>query len=304
MKGRPMAKISKFRSEAAREEFLRLYAGFEDRWPIPSTTFEVPGAYGRTFVRRSGSGTRTPVVLLHSYGANGLYWHRRIEEFTRDRVVYTPDTLGTAGRSVQTAPISGEADLTAWVRELLTALDHDRVHLIGYSHGAWHAILAALAQPEHLASVTLVEPGGVFNKPLWRTLFTMMRFGLGGRSDENMRKLNEWFTPGVTFSDEEWAIAKAAIMGFQMRIGWARVLKDAELQSISTPTLGIFGGESLASRDPEGAARRLAKQIPNSEVEVYPGIGHAILDQIPEQVVPRILDFLDQHEPAELHRAT
>ncbi|MEV6769038.1 alpha/beta hydrolase [Nocardia sp. NPDC051030] len=294
-----MAKISGFKNDAARAAYMRAYEALEAQWPIPATTVDIKTSFGSTHVRRSGSGTGTPLVLLHSFGGNSLYWDFIVEELTRDRVVYMPEMVGAAGLSVQTSPMK-EADFAIWLDEVLTALELDQVHLVGYSHGAWHGIAAALHDSRHLASLTLIEPGGVFNKPLWSTLFKMVRFGMRKQTDENIRALAAWMTPGFTATPEEFALGKAALSTFNMRIGWARLLKDAELQSITTPTLVIVGGDSVVSRDPAEAARRAAQHMPAIETEVYPGMGHAILDQIPERIVPRIQKFIRQHDSAQL----
>ncbi|ATL68186.1 alpha/beta fold hydrolase [Nocardia terpenica] len=288
-----MAKIGRFRNEAARTRFVRAYEALEAQWPIASTLRDVETSFGSTHVRQSGSGTGTPLVLLHPVGGNSLYWRNVIEALARDRIVYALDTIGTAGRSVQTAPVRGEADLARWLDEVLAALGVERAHVLGYSHGAWHATLFALRTPGRLVSTTLIEPGGVFVKPSWSVLLKMLRAGLRP-TDRNMRRMQDWLTPGVTMSETEWELAMAAFRGFRMGVGWSRLLKDAELQAITTPTLVIFGGASV-SGDAEAAARQ-ARRLPNSEVEIYPGIGHGILDQIPGTIVPRVLDFIEKYE--------
>nr|WP_231496535.1 alpha/beta fold hydrolase [Rhodococcus sp. UNC363MFTsu5.1] len=265
----------------------------EALWPIPSTQLDVPTSFGSTHVRRSGSGDKTPIVLLHSVGANSLQWHFVVEDLSRDRVVYALDTIGTAGRSVQTAPLTSESDFATWIGDVLNELGLDRVHLVGYSHGAWHAVLMALHAPERLESVTLIEPGGVFDKPSWGVLFKMIRFGMR-RTDENMRKMNEWMTPGYDIPESQFVCAKEAL-NYRPGIGWARVLKDAEVRSIAVPVLVIYGAETIVAT-PELAAARVAELLPRAEIQVYPGTGHGILGQIPDRVIPRILQFIQNND--------
>ncbi|MBF6487094.1 alpha/beta fold hydrolase [Nocardia otitidiscaviarum] len=289
-----MAKIGRFANDTARAEYLAMYEAAEGLWPLPVTQADIATSFGSTHVRWSGEGDGIPIVLLHGVGANGLAWHFVIEDLARDRVVYALDTIGTAGRSVQTAPLTREADFAVWVNEVLAGLGLERVHLVGYSHGAWHASLVALHDAGRLASVTLVEPGGMFTKPPWRVLLKMIRFGMGGRSDANMRKMMAWLSPGVEVTEQEFAVAKAALR-YRMGIGWARVLKDAELQAITVPTLVVFGGDSLVT-DAEVASRRIVENIPNGETQVYPGRGHGVFYEIPQRVAARILAFAARHE--------
>ncbi|WP_346343231.1 alpha/beta fold hydrolase [Rhodococcus sp. MS13] len=218
-----------------------------------------------------------------------------MEDLCRDRVVYALDTIGTAGRSVQTAPLTGESDFATWVGEVLNELGVDRVHLVGYSHGAWHAVLVALHAPERLASVTLIEPGGVFDKPSWRVLLKMVRAGMR-RTDKNIRKLNDWLSPGYVIGDREFALVTEAL-NYRPGVGWARMLKDAEVQSISVPMLVISGAETVVS-SPERVAARLADLVSEAEVEIYAGTGHGILGHIPDRVIPRLMKFVRNHDDA------
>ncbi|WP_406389757.1 alpha/beta fold hydrolase [Streptomyces sp. NBC_00887] len=49
----------------------------------------------------------------------------------------------------------------AWLDETLAALGLDRVHLVGASYGGWLALNQAHRRPDRLASVTLLDPGGL-----------------------------------------------------------------------------------------------------------------------------------------------
>jgi pimeloyl-ACP methyl ester carboxylesterase len=288
-----MARIGRFKSDAAREAYLRAYSAMEGLWPLPSTLTDVPTEFGPTHVRRSGSGDGVPLVLLHGFGGNGLYWHDVVEVLARGRVVYALDTIGSAGRSVQTTPLRGDAGYGAWFAQVLDGLDLDRAHVLGESQGAWHATLVALHAPERVASVSLIEPNGVVTRTPFRALVKML--GLGANpTDEGWRRMSEWLTPGAHLTDVELTCLKAAL-GYRTAAGWSRPLKDGELASIAPPLLAIYGGESVVS-DPVAAQRRLAELLPSAEVEIYPGTGHGLRGQIPDQVTARIVRFMMRHD--------
>src|SRR5258708_1645757 len=105
MKGRLMPKIGRFTSDEAKDTFLRTYDALAAQWPIPSTQFDVETSFGTTRVRKSGTGEGAPILLLPGMPGNGQAWLRFIEDLARDRVVYTPDVMGWAGRCQQTAPL-------------------------------------------------------------------------------------------------------------------------------------------------------------------------------------------------------
>ncbi|MFC8190995.1 alpha/beta fold hydrolase [Cellulomonas sp. NPDC057328] len=287
-----MGKIGRFTDEAARQEYLRTYRGLEALWPVPAEQADVPTRFGTTHVRWSGAGGGTPLVLVHGLNGNGLSWYRDVETLARGRVTYAPDTIGTAGLSVQTAPV-GESDVATWFAETLDGLGLDRVHVMGESNGAWHATLAALGAPQRVASLTLVEPNGVFVRTPWRSLLRFVR--LASRLTEaGWRAMGEWLTPGVTIGHEDHAVARAAF-GYRRALGWARVLTDAELASLTVPVLALFGGASVLSA-PEASARRIDERVPGAETHVYPGRGHGVLGELRDEVLTRVVEFLERHD--------
>ncbi|MFE6924440.1 alpha/beta fold hydrolase [Nocardia sp. NPDC057663] len=293
-----MAKIGRFKNDKAREEFLRAYRDLEKQQPIPSTTVDVATSFGTTRVRTFGRGGGVPIVLMHSLGGNSLAWTHVIEEIARDRVVHAPEFLGTPGLSIQTAPID-ETRFGAWFLEVLDGLGVDRVHLVGYSQGGWQAMAIAASEPRRLVSLTVIEPGGTLTKVRWGVLWKMIKAG-ARPTDKNLRKLNEWLNPGVTLTDAEFAGVKAAL-GYVPSIGYPRMFTDERLATITVPTLGLFGSESLVA-DATFATQRLRDNVPTCETEIFAGAGHGIFHQIPKQVNAAILDFTRRYEPTDALR--
>ncbi len=290
-----MPKIGRFTNDDARVEFQRLYDGAAAKWPVPSTDIDVETSFGTARVRASGAGAGAPIVLLPGMGGNGLIWWRFIEELARDRVVYTPDVIGWAGRCVQTAPVRDDRDIAQWLREMLDGLGVERVHLAGNSVGAWLAMVMGVHHSERLSSLTLFEPGGAtFAKPRWSVLLKFVMAGMRP-TPERMRKLNRWLTPRLELTDEEFAIAMATLK-FRPGMPWERPLTDEQLAAVTAPLLVLFGAETVAG-DPEFAAARVRAHIPSAEIEIYPNIGHDLLWANSDQVIPRFLSFADSHDP-------
>ena len=288
-----MAKVGRFKNDAAREAYLRAYEAMAELWPVPAVLADVPTPFGSTHVRRSGSGDGTPLVLLAGVLGSSLHWHQVVEGLAQDRAVYALDTIGAAGRSVQTAPLAGDADYGVWFAAVLDGLGLDRAHVVGESSGAWHATLVGLHAADRVASVSLIEPNGVIVKTPWRALLKLIRFG-GDTTEEGWRRMGEWLTPGVTMTDAERATAKAA-QGYRIAAGWARPLKDAELESFAPPLLAVYGGTSVVS-EPLAAQRRIAECLPTAEVEIYPGCGHGVRGQVPDLVTARVVEFVARHD--------
>jgi len=48
--------------------------------------------------------------------------------------------------------------------------------------------------------------------------------------------------------------------------------------------------------DPVAARRRLTELLSSAEVAIYPGTGHGVRGQVPDQVTARIVEFLARHD--------
>ncbi|WP_433662912.1 alpha/beta fold hydrolase [Nocardia sp. CA-128927] len=296
-----MPKIGRFTSDQVEADYQRAYEAIAARWPVPSTDIDVETSFGTTRVRKSGAGAGAPLLLLPGISGNGLFWIPFIEDLARDRVVYTPDVIGWAGRCVQTAPVRNEADVAKWVAEVITGLGVDRVHLAGYSLGAWIAAVAGAYHSERLASLSLLEPTpAIFARLRWGLLLKFIVAGIRP-TRAKMEKLNAWVSPGIRTTDEEWAMVLAGLK-FRLALPLPRPFTDERLAAVTAPLLVLFGADTVL-HDPEQAASRVRRHIPSADIENYPGVGHDMLWVIPEKVIPRLLAFADKHDPVRVQPA-
>lgn len=292
-----MPKIGQFKNDEARDEFIHAYDTFAAQWPLPSTEIDVETSFGTTYVRRSGSGDGVPLLLVPGISGNGQIWAPFIEDLAGERVVYTPDVIGWAGRSTQTTPLADGADLARWMVELLDGLGEERIHLAGNSMGAWISMNIAVHHSERLASVTLFEPGGAtFARPRASVLLKFLVMGIRP-TPERLRKFHKWMMPGYEHTDEEFAMIVAGLK-YRMGVPWERTITDDELARVSAPLLVLFGAETITN-DPEIQAARVRRHIPSADVEIQPGVGHDLLWANPDQVIPRFLSFVERYDQAE-----
>jgi proline iminopeptidase len=114
---------------------------------------------GRVWYEIVGSGTRTPLLLLHGGPGAPSYYLNPLEGVAIDRPVIFYDQLG-AGRSER------PDDTTLWtverfVRELAqvrAALGLDEVHILGHSWGTMLAVDYMLTEPDGVRSLILASP--------------------------------------------------------------------------------------------------------------------------------------------------
>src|SRR5690606_30256181 len=141
--------------------YLVAYDAVVSHWPVPVESRDVPTPYGDTHVLVAGSGT--PIVLLHGLSATAASWYAVAGELAARHRVYAVDIMGEPGRSVHDgAAISTTGDLVDWLGAVLAGLELDRPHLAGHSFGGHLALRFALATPEHVDRLVLMEPARAF----------------------------------------------------------------------------------------------------------------------------------------------
>ncbi|MGZ8632117.1 MAG: alpha/beta fold hydrolase [Actinomycetota bacterium] len=271
----------------------------DSTWPVPHEELDLPTSFGTTHVRRSGPHGGTPLVLLHPASGSSAAWYRIVAPLAAEHPVLAIDTIGTAGRSVQTRPISDEADLAAWLDEVLDGLGLEAVHLIGFSEGGWLALVHAskTRTRERLRSLVLLEPGGALYSIRRRTLAKLVGWGISiavwpSRKEERLRAFSAWLSPGVELTDAEIEWVLAVFGGFRQHLPTPKGLPDEELAKVSTRILLMLGSDSVIS-DPEALAERAARIFPDVEVEIVPGAGHGLPFQFPDLTSDRIVRFVD-----------
>ncbi|SDM17552.1 alpha/beta fold hydrolase [Allokutzneria albata] len=283
------AVLSRFVDEESREEFLARYGEAMGAWPQDRVESDVDTRFGSTHVHRHGDGDGIPVVLLHGGNTTPAAWHPTVAALAEGRAVYAVDVLGEPGMSTQTAPMIKSADTAEWLTAVLDGLGLERVHLIGMSYGGWIAANQALHTPGRLASITLIEPSRVLAelRPVFavRTLWNHLL-----RVESLWREYLEWC------SRTSPAVRDLQVMGsmrFRKRLMPPRKLGKKQLAGITVPTLVLLGATSPVLRVQRAAGR--ASLIPNAEVVVIPGAGHALPSEQPDAVNTRITEFLARH---------
>ncbi|MBA5778719.1 alpha/beta fold hydrolase [Stappia sp. F7233] len=106
-----------------------------------------------------GKGEGAPIVLLHGFGGDALTWNNIQAGLEGRRRTIAFDLPGH-GRALGW-PVIGNAGVSARAASAsMKTLGLERVHLVGHSMGGAVAALIALKQPETVASLTLLAPGG------------------------------------------------------------------------------------------------------------------------------------------------
>jgi proline iminopeptidase len=121
---------------------------------------------GSIWYRISGTGTGTPVVLLHGGPGYSSFYLKPLEALGNDRPVVRYDQLG-AGKSerVTDTTLFTIARFVDELERLRAHLGYETMHLLGHSWGTILAVEYYRAHPEHVTSLVLGSPA--LDIPTW-----------------------------------------------------------------------------------------------------------------------------------------
>ena len=121
---------------------------------------------GQIWYKVSGTGTGTPVILLHGGPGFSSYYLKPLEALGNDRKVVRYDQLGSgkSGSLTDTTKMT-IPHFVAELDALRAKLGYDKVHLVGHSWGTILALEYYRAHPQHVASLTLMS--AALDIPQW-----------------------------------------------------------------------------------------------------------------------------------------
>lgn len=280
---------SVYKTPAGEKAVMTFYDSILSRWPAPHETVHVSTRHGDTFIIASGQLSSPPLVLLHGAGTNSYVWARDVVAYNRAFRTYAVDLLGEAGHSAPNRPSWNSPAYAEWLDDVLSALKIERAVLIGMSQGAWVALKYTIEKPDSVEKLVLICPAGVIPDRMsfvFRAFFYSLLGRWGVKRMVRMLYADQRVPEGV---EERTAFL---IHNFRARVGLLPIFSDEQLQRLTMPTL-LLGGTKDALRDIENIAARLRAFVPQLDVTVLPGAGHAIVN-----TAEHILSFVSPEEAA------
>lgn len=299
-------------SAEVREVYERVLAGGQTRRRYVR-------AYGDRRVHVLEQGTGPPLVLLHGTG-NGAGFLLPLLNELRGVGAIAPDLPGVGlSDPIEVRPEAYRDTTVAWLGSFLDAIELDTTTLLGHSGGAVRALWFALAHPERVERLVLVDPPALPGTRCPLPVRLAVTPGLGsllprlappspsmalrlarsmGEGDTLARHPDLIDLMVALFRDpvsdrsskaELRAVASPFALlspsGFRRS---ARVRPD-ELRRLAVPTLLVWG-----ERDPLGAAsvaEAAASLMARGRLTVLP-TGHAPWLGMPEQMAAAVTEFV------------
>ena len=289
-----------FKSEQAKDEYLKLYDKRAKKWPVLSTTKMVKTSYGQTFVRMSGPESAAPLVLMHGVGGNSLQWIPNVESLSKHYRVYAIDNVYDNGRSIPIKIMAGANDYVSWLNELFDTLGiHDRINMVGLSYGGWITTQYALKFPNRLNKIVLLAPVGTVAhlSPGWivRAISVVIPLKFFSRNfvywlAEDTVNSGEKGRALIEEHVDETFMAVRSFKGKKMVN--PSVLTDEELQNIKVPTLFVVG-ENEKIYSPQEVLDRLNRVAPQIRTKLILNAGHDLTMVQAEKVNNLIIGFIN-----------
>ena len=272
----------------------------------------------RVSYRTAGSG---PVLLLlHGIANSSETWERVAQALSARFTLIAPDLLGHGESATPRGDYSLGAHASG-VRDVLTALGHERVTVIGHSLGGGIAMQFAYQFPERCERLVLVSSGGLGREVHlvlraaalpgadWvLPLLTSRRLLDVGRRVGGLLQRTRLAPDGDLkvlasgFASLDSAGARQAFLHTVRAViepGGQRVSANDRLALAGLlPTLVVWGECDTIIPLKHGEAAHAA--MPGSRLEVFPGAGHMPHDDDPDRFAKLLIEFCETTEPAQL----
>ncbi len=280
-----------------------------------------PGSYlavngGKIWYRVTGTGTGTPVILLHGGPGFSSFYLKSLEALGNDRHVVRYDQLG-GGKSdhVTDTSMFNIAHFVENLDSLRRFLGYDRVDLYGHSWGTILAVEYYRAHPEHVASLTLAS--AALDIPAWQrnarrlleTLPDSMQRAVkvseakgDFQAPAYQAAVNEfygryvWHTPVEADLDSTMSTVNEGIYNYMQgpsEFTITGTLKNYDatgfLKQIKVPVLYTVGSDDEADTT---TVKGFAAATPGARVVIIPHAAHMTMWDNPQANLAAVRDFL------------
>jgi pimeloyl-ACP methyl ester carboxylesterase len=282
-----------------------------DQFPVRLTTL-----HGNDVAyRRAGEGS--VLLLLHGIAGSSETWLPAMRLLRREFTVIAPDFLGH-GASAKPPGDYSLGNYAAGLRDFLDVLEIDRATVIGQSYGGGVAMQFAYQFPERCERLALVDAGGLGREVSWLLRLVTLPGAEYVLPALFLAPVRDWGNSILSFlkdrgirsdrASEMWR-SFGSLTEPANRAAFVRTMRaviDPGGQAVSAidrlylaeemPTLIVWGDRDKII--PVSHAYQTHEAIPNSRLEILPGVGHFPHVEEPLRFVEILTDFLRTTEPS------
>ena len=253
----------------------------------------------------SGDPSQPTVILVHGFGADKDNWVRMTRGL-EDFHVIAPDLPGHGESSFDGNLFYGFDVQSRRLAEFIDALKLSRFHLVGNSMGGAVAALYAYRHPQKVSSLSLIDAVGFYGSEdsvLQRRLAKNLSNPLIVRNEDAYENFLDFVLedqPFLPWPAKRVLGRKAAQRENKNDHIFEHIYQEIEaaryaggfghiFSKLLMPVLIIWGEEDKVLH--VSSVEKFFDYIPNSEVEVLPGIGHAPMIECPKLTAFLLQDF-------------
>jgi pimeloyl-ACP methyl ester carboxylesterase len=260
-----------------------------------------------TRVRYVEAGDGPPVVLVHGFASSLETWATVIPELSKNHRVLAMDLKGFGWTDRPEGDYSPAAQAEL-VMKLAAQRGYGRAAFVGHSFGASVVLQAAIAHPDRVDKVALYD-AFVFEEQIPSFFHWAKMDGVGEalfalfykeRPDERMRLafydksyVTEELVDGVERALDRPGTMAAALQTVR---GLRYEHVEDRYRTIDVPVLLLWGREdTVTPLQPYG--ERLARDLKDSRLVVYPRCGHFPMMEAAAQSNAELAEFLEPETP-------
>ena len=260
-----------------------------------------------TRLRLVDTGRGTPVVFIHGFGASLYSWRRTLPPVVA--AGYRGIAFDNRGFGFSGKPAHGYSN-GAYARLVTTLLDSLGIAsavLVGHSMGGAIAAEVALAHPDRVRGLVLIDAAGYGVR--WPGVLKLARWPFAGAVATGLR--GRWITRRLLRStyadagkvteedvDQYYAPVPQGDYGRALRSVLREFRFDTlvgRLGAIEVPTLVLWGTEDRWT--PLSTGSRLAAELPRVAFVALERTGHVAAEESPDEVNRLLLSFLKDGLP-------
>lgn len=271
-------------------------------------------------LRDEGPKDAPAIILLHGSNADLHTWEPWVEALKGQYRVIRFDQVGHGLTGPDPAHDYSRDNYVADILEVADALGLEQFVLGGNSMGGKHALAFAVAHPERLTGLVLVDGSGG----------PMLKLDKKEGEDDDSGNIGFKIaqTPGINLLVEQITPRSLIAQSLQQSVSVKSVaspaavdrywellrypgnrratlkrfgypydpLSEAQIAAVATPTLILWGEEDRLI--PVEAGQWLAKTMPSNRLVIYPGIGHLPHEEAVEATLGDLQPWLAEHASA------
>jgi 3-oxoadipate enol-lactonase len=250
-------------------------------------------------------GSGSPVVFAHGLTFDRHMWDPQVESLSTRYRCIAYDFLGHGGSSVAVREYSLE-DEAENMHALMAGWGASPAHVVGLSMGGMVAMRLALAHPEDVRSLSLLDTSAEEEVEERRPQYEAMAAAAQASGPESVvgavapfmfsQRFLESQPEKVAAFRQQFIASNADGIAAATKAVTRRTNLLEHISGIRVPALVIVGGEDISTTPDK--AQNIVERIAGARLETVAGAGHMTPIEQPERVSQLISEFLTEVDSA------